>query len=162
MTDNQTAVTAIAERFPDTPTHTRAGLAAMNWDKPLAQVDRADMARKVLARYEAGETMREIADSIGLAAADQLYRLVLDQCPDDWRAYQSARALGRYERSMTQLETAQDGLGLSRAREVARFTSWELERLQRRLYGQDAPQINVAGDGVTIQVMNYRPQGTEP
>jgi hypothetical protein len=43
---------------------------------------------------------------------------------------------------MTELEEAPDALSLARAREKVRSAQWELERLLRRLYGQDR-EINV-------------------
>jgi len=141
------------------PAYTRAGLQAMNGDKPLANADKAAMALSVLARYEAGERMDDIAAGLGLASADQLYRLLLAYAPDEWRAYQSARAARRMEQSVRDLETAHDGLGLTRAREIARIAGWELERLQRRLYGQDAPASVAAAVQINVTVT---PQGEQP
>jgi hypothetical protein len=62
----------------------------------------------------------------------------------------------RLERARTDRELAQNVLDLARARDDEKSAQWELERLLRRLYGQDAEQrsqaiiqINLAHNSLT-------------
>lgn len=68
------------------------------------------------------------------------YALLLREHEAEWKEAQKARAMARLERAQHELKTAPDALSLARAREEVRAAQWELERLLRRLYGQDAPQ----------------------
>lgn len=72
------------------------------------------------------------------------YALLLRDHQEEWKEAQRARALARLDRAQNQLKTAPDALSLARAREEVRAAQWELERLLRRLYGQDAPQVQQA------------------
>jgi hypothetical protein len=72
-----------------------------------------------------------------------LYALLLREHESDWKDIQEARALARLERSQNALRTAPDALSLARTREEVRSAQWELERLCRRLYGEDRSQTNV-------------------
>jgi hypothetical protein len=123
---------------------------AVNPKTPLANLDRKAFIAEALNRYEQGELMVDIALSIGLKGAEQIYRLLIAEVPDEWKSYQAARALRRLEDATRQLENAPDALSLARAREQTKAAQWELERLLRRIYGQDVPanlaqavQINI-------------------
>jgi hypothetical protein len=127
----------------------------------------------VLRRYETGEMLPDIAKSIGLSERT-LYRRLLEN-HDKWKAAQQAQALQRYEfakekhkEAMISLEALrakldEEGEKDSAARKwrLAHVTAieqawdravhraeWELERLLRRLYGQDQ-QVN---NGAPIQI----------
>jgi hypothetical protein len=132
--------------------HTLPGLAAMNEGKPLYDLDKPTAAAEILARYEHGELMSTIATSIGLKGSEQLYRLLISTAPDKWKDYQAARAMRRLEDATILLETAPDGLTLSRAREQVKAAQWELERLLRRLYGSDAPGSSQGGVQINIGI----------
>ena len=103
----------------------------------------------ILSRYSTGEEMAEIAQSYGLTSADQIYRQLIEQCPDEWKAHQAAKALRRLEEATTTLEStnplepgAKVHLGLARTRVAA--AQWELERLLRRLYGTEQANVGAA------------------
>jgi len=81
--------------------------------------------------------MLEIAQSYGLKGSEQLYRLLLATDPERWKEYQAAKVLKRLDDANKGLETASDALSLARAREQVRSAQWELERVLRRIYGQD-------------------------
>ena len=109
--------------------------------KPLANLPaerRAEIAHSVLTRYINGEQVAAMAPEYGVSDVT-IYALLLREHEDDWKEVQRARALARLEKSQHELETAPDALSLARARERVRSAQWELERLLRRLYGQDQP-----------------------
>jgi hypothetical protein len=92
-----------------------------------------------------------------------IYALLLRDHEEDWKEVQRARALARLERAQNELEVAPDALSLARARERVRSAQWELERLLRRIYGQDqvAEQagrvsitLNIGGAGATNAVQH--------
>lgn len=89
-----------------------------------------------------------------------IYALLLREREDDWKEVQRARALARLERAQGEMETAPDVLSLARARERVRSAQWELERLMRRLYGQDAPAH--VGSAVQINISLRRDNEREP
>jgi hypothetical protein len=121
-----------------------------------------------LHRYINGEQVAAIAPEYGVSDVT-IYALLLREHQDTWKEVQRARALARLEREQHKAETAPDALSLARAREGIRSAQWELERLLRRLYGQDAQvmatqpvQINinlrskpldVVGDTVEAQIV---------
>lgn len=121
--------------------------------KPLANLPaerRTEIAKEVLTRYINGEQVADMAPEYGFSDVT-IYALLLREHEDDWKEVQRARALARLERRQKELETAPDALSLARAREGVRSAQWELERLLRRLYGQDqqAPVQNV---GIVINL----------
>jgi hypothetical protein len=132
-----------------TPSHALAGLEAMNADKPLTKYEPKALAAQVIERYMDGEKVADIAKDLGLKGGEQIYRLLCKYAEDDWKDAQASRALVEFERAKEGLQTASDGLSLARAREQAKVAQWELERVLRRLYGQEAPQV--AGSG-TINI----------
>ena len=39
----------------------------------------------ILARYAEGEKMADIAPTLGLKGAEQIYRKLLKECPEEWK-----------------------------------------------------------------------------
>lgn len=103
---------------------------------------RQEIADQVLARYIQGEQVANMAAEYSTSDVT-IYALLLRERQEDWKDIQTARALARLERSQDKLETAADALSLARARESVRSAQWELERLLRRLYGEDKAQVAV-------------------
>lgn len=103
----------------------------------------------ILTRYEQGEMIPEQAKSLGVTH-QAIYRFLLAKAPDKWREYQTARVMHEYEMAKKRCEEAPDALALARAREGLRAAQWELERLCRRLYGQDQPPAS--GNAVQINI----------
>lgn len=125
------------------PPNTHAGLIAMNGTMPLAGRDYKQVCNEVIERYMDGEAMASIAKSYGLRSTERLYQLLVEHAESDWKKATTARALTRHENAIREMETAPDGLGVSRGREVAKTAQWELERVCRRIYGQDAPAVQI-------------------
>ena len=138
--------------------HWQNGLQAMNQNKPLAHLNketRPIFARSVLNRYLDGEDMQDIAKEFGIKRA-RLYQIIVEGDSEAWREAQSAKALQAFEDTLQALHDASDGLELARARETHKSAQWQLEKLLRRLYGDDkaAISINAAGN-VSIAVVSY-------
>lgn len=112
---------------------------------PLKEVDPKQVIERVLAE----ESTKDIAASLGVTRS-ALNQWLLTQAETDWKAAQIIRAHKRKEEAEEEMDTAADALSLARARERLRAAQWDLERVQRRIYGQDvsgqvanAVQINI-------------------
>lgn len=128
----------------------------------LTQERRTEIATEVLVRYINGEQVAEMAPEYGVSDVT-IYALLLREHEEAWKEVQRARALARLEKAQSRMETAPDALSLARAREQVKSAQWELERLLRRLYGQDhvsnesgrvSITLNVGGAGATIAAHN--------
>ncbi|MCR4298098.1 MAG: hypothetical protein NUV75_04985, partial [Gallionella sp.] len=139
----------------------RAGLLAMNAGKPLAHLTdttRPVFARMLASRYLDGEDIASLAVEYDVTR-DRLYQILVEGDSDAWRSAQSAKALTAFQDTKEQLESAPDGLSLARARELHKSAQWQLEKLLRRLYGDDKTAINVNAAGqVSIQIVSYSGQ----
>lgn len=120
----------------------------------LAKVD----PKTILARYEAGESIAEIAQTFDVTDAG-MYRFLLRTDPELWKELSSAHALAELDLAAKQQDEAHDMLSLSRAREKVGLAKWRLERLLRRYFGQD--QAHSSGPGVQINV-NISPRESNP
>ena len=109
-----------------------------------------------------GEQVADIAPEYETSDVT-LYALLLRDHEEVWKEAQRARALARSEganadlqRLRNEAKSATDALSLARTREQIRIAEanqrsaqWELERVYRRIYGQDAQtaahavQINI-------------------
>jgi hypothetical protein len=111
---------------------------------PLKGVD----PKHVLERYLAEETSTQIAASYGVTRS-ALSFFMLKYAEQEWKDAQVVKAIRKKEEADELLETADNQLDLTRAREKLKSAQWDLERVCRRIYGQDAPpnlaavQINI-------------------
>jgi hypothetical protein len=117
---------------------------------PLKDVKPED----VLERYLAEETSTQIAQSYGVTRA-ALSFFMLKHAEEQWKNAQVTKALQRKEKAEDAMETADNPLDLTRAREMLKSAQWDLERVCRRVYGQDAP---AAAQAVQINI-NLRREG---
>lgn len=106
---------------------------------PLKNVKPED----ILARYLAEETSTEIAKSLGVTKAALSY-FMLKHAENEWKDAQVVKALTRKELAEQRLETADNPLDLARGRELLKAAQWDLERVCRRIYGQDAPPAHAS------------------
>lgn len=131
--------------------------------RPLANLPaerRAEIASAVLDGYNNGKQVAQMAPDYGLSDVT-IYALLLRDHEGEWKEAQRARALARLERAQAELETAPDALSLARAREQVRAAQWELERLLRRIYGQDAPPNSVVPVQININMGAQQPQAID-
>ena len=115
----------------------------------------ATKPENILDRYANGETIFEIAKSLGLDHPDQVYRYLLNHAPEQWKQYKAARALRQLDEAEQAIDNAPDALSVTRAREKARIAQWQLERVLRQIYGQDVPIDAAARVQINID-MGYR------
>lgn len=120
--------------------------------------------KQILARYLSDESTQDIAASYGVTR-QALGQFLLKNAEDEWKDAQVARALARKEKAEDDLESAEktpDMLSLSRVRERLKAAQWELERVCRRIYGQDAGaqaaqavqiNINLRRDAQTVEIV---------
>lgn len=112
---------------------------------PLKDVD----PKLVLDRYLAGETGPQIATSLGVTK-QALSHWLCNVAETEWKSAQFVKAYALKEEADDLVKSADNPLDLARAREMLRSAQWDLERVCRRIYGQDAPssvanavQINI-------------------
>lgn len=113
---------------------------------------RDEIATEVLTRYINGEQVADMAPEYNVSDVT-IYALLLRDHEADWKEVQRARALARLERRQNEMDRATDMLSLARAKEGVRSAQWELERLLRRLYGQDAPAMATAPIQINIGIV---------
>lgn len=106
---------------------------------PLRHVD----PKVVLDRYLGGETGPQIAQSLGVTK-QALSHWLCNVAEQEWKSAQFVKAYNRKEQADDLIETADNPLDLARAREMLRSAQWDLERVCRRIYGQDAPPASAA------------------
>ena len=112
---------------------------------PLKAADPKDVLDRVLNE----ESTKDIAKSFGVTRS-ALNQWLLSTAETEWKAAQVVRAYKRKEEAEDEMDSAEDALSLARARERLRAAQWDLERVCRRIYGQDhvgqvaaAVQINI-------------------
>ena len=136
------------------PDRCKAGLDVANAGKPLAAFG-GDPAQ-LLERLRGGETVPQIAAELGVSHVS-MYGFLLRNAPEQWQEISAGRALSRLDKAETDLDTAEDQLTVSRARESAKLAQWNLERANRKLYGDSKPD----NSGLTIQVLIARDGETQ-
>lgn len=136
------------------PKNAQAGFLILRTADKLGSIEpeeRKALGLEIIQRYLTGESTATIAESYGVHRT-ALGQLMLKHCEEDWKEAQVARAIASKEAAEDDLEdktATPDALSLARARERLKAAQWNLEKLCRRLYGQDAPNVQVAAS-ITI------------
>jgi len=119
-------------------------------------------ADDILERIAQGERISDIAadyDRTGAALAIALAKYK----PVEYDAALKAQAEQRLEKFENQLETAPDGLSVSRGRELLAHQRWKLERLNPARWGQVKQAVQVNTDGAaTINIVSYADSAQTP
>ena len=125
---------------------------------PLRNISPKD----VLERYLAEEKTADIAKSYGVTFAG-LSHWLIENAEGEWKSAQIVLALKRKMEADELIDSATNPLELARAREKLRSAQWDLERVCRRIYGQDSPpaganavQININLRGAAQQYDSER------
>ena len=105
----------------------------------------------LLKRYLTDESTADIAASHHVSR-QALSKYLLKHAEADWKEAQVARAIARKEAAEDSMEVAQDPLALARARELLKAAQWDLERVCRRIYGEEHAQVNVITPVLNIVV----------
>ena len=103
------------------------------------------LVQQALTRYENGEEIREVCKDYGVSNVT-LYKQIIATEEETWKALQVARALARKEDAEEELDSAAEMFSIARARERLKAAQWDLERVCRRIYGQEPAQV--LGSGV--------------
>ena len=107
--------------------------------------------------YGNGASIYAIALDLGVEHTT-LYRHLIRHREGEWRDAKIGRALAELDEAEGDLKTAPDGLALSRARERCRAAQWQLERLMRRVYGQDHQADNSGRVSITLNIGAEKPR----
>ena len=103
---------------------------------------RSTSPQAILQRYLSDESTKDIAATYGVTR-QALGQYLLKVAEEDWKEAQVSRAIARKEKAEDDLETAADALSLARARELLKAAQWDLERVCRRIYGEDRTNLQV-------------------
>jgi hypothetical protein len=119
---------------------------------PLKDVDPKD----ILERYLGEETSTQIAKTYGVTRAALSY-FMLKHAEEQWKDAQVTKAMLRKEQAEDLLETADNPLDLARARELLKAAQWDLERVCRRIYGQDVTPDQLGRVSITLNIGQREP-----
>ena len=136
------------------PDRCKPGVLAMTKDKPLAHLDKEGkiaLVNSVFERYQDGAEIVELAAEVGISH-QRMYRMLIETNAEQWKAVQSSRALVQFQETYEELSAANDAVAIARAREKHRSAQWQLEKLLRRLYGDDKALININIDHRSIEL----------
>lgn len=131
------------------PDHWKPGLAKANANRPLAHLDKVEVAQLAISRYLQGEKAKDLAEELGITKP-RLYQIMSEVDPEGWRSAQASVALADLDETLDDMKNAADGLSLARARELHKSAQWKAERLARKLYG-DTKQDD-RGVSITVNV----------
>jgi hypothetical protein len=118
----------------------------------------------ILQRYLSDESTKDIAASYGVTR-QALGKYLLSVAESEWREAQVARAIARKESAednLDAIETKIEGadkeerdrltLRVSLARERLKSAQWDLERVCRRIYGQDVTPDQLGRVSITLNI----------
>jgi hypothetical protein len=120
--------------------------------------------KTILARYLSDESTKDIAKCYGVTR-QALGQYLLKHAESEWKEAQVARAIARKEQAEDDMESIglriegadKDGrdrltLTLSLARERLKSAQWDLERVCRRIYGQDVSPDQLGRISITLNI----------
>jgi hypothetical protein len=123
-----------------------------NLPAKLADVD----AKTILQRYLSDESTKDIASSYGITR-QALGQHLLKVAEAEWKDAQVARAVARREAEIERLDSIQNAIATADQEQRAKLklslacaerslaaAQWDLERVCRRIYGQEAPTAQQA------------------
>jgi len=119
-------------------------------DGGLANAD----PKAVLQRYLDGENSVQIAESLGITK-QRLSFWLIKHSEQEWKDVQVTKAVELYEQALEELNVAKDrrdAVDLAYVREKLRSAQWQLERVCRRIYGQDAPPAGATAVQINIGI----------
>lgn len=129
---------------------------------------RAEIALELLTGYAQGQEIAELAKGYDISDVTA-YALLIRDHEDEWKKAQESRAIAKRDRSANDLtelrrqlweaETAHDAISLARIREQIRLAEiqakraeWELERVFKRIYGQDVSPDQLGRVSITLNI----------
>ena len=115
-------------------------------------------AKDVVARFLLNETNAQIAKSFDVTPT-ALSFWMLKHAEYEWKEAQIIKAMRRKDEAELGIDNSKNQLGLNRSKESLKAAQWDLERICRRIYGQDLPVQAMAAIRVDINL--NRDQGQE-
>ena len=103
------------------------------------------LVQQALTRYENGEEIRQVCKDYGVSNVT-LYKRIIAEQEEAWKEIQVARAFARKEEAEIELDTAPDMVSVARCTQRLKGAQWDLERVCRRIYGQEPAAV--LGSGV--------------
>lgn len=110
--------------------------------------------KSVLQRYLDGENSVQIAEGLGITK-QRLSFWLLKNAEQEWKDVQVAKAIEQYDEALDELNVAKEGrdaIDLAYVREKLKSAQWQLERVCRRIYGQDAPPAGTSAVQINIGI----------
>jgi hypothetical protein len=95
--------------------------------------------QKILASILEGKRTHDIAEELGVTREKLVYHLTT-KAAEEWKTSQLLRDLKRKEEAEDEIDNAQDALALKKAEAKLKSAQWSLERVCRRIYGDNAPK----------------------
>jgi HD superfamily phosphohydrolase len=114
-----------------------------------------ELMRSVIARYLKGEKVEEIAKEYGCSRWVMNQALVA-HAETEWKDAQVARAITRLNDAEDLLDNAKDAFELAKGREILKSAQWMLEKLWRRLFGQEQ-QSNLQAINIHLGINRPEP-----
>lgn len=102
---------------------------------PAAKLEKAS-PRAVLKRLLSDESPEQIAASYGVTT-HALNLFLMSKSEQGWKDTQMARAASLKNEAETMMRNAKEPLSLAKGRELMKAAQWDLERVGRRIYGQE-------------------------
>ena len=134
------------------PENTKAGLMAMNALKPLANLEDPHI---VIDRLLSGESVKSIADSFNISET-AVYTWLVRNYPNDLQEIRAGNSLAKLDQCESILdeevtnETVRvDGVKTNRAGLKIRAHQWNLERANRKLFGESKDKIDLNINNIT-------------
>lgn len=107
----------------------------------------------IIERVAKGERLRDIAESLGITHGAISQQLAKDA---EYQAAMEAGLEAKMDQREEELERAEDGLTVARARELLSHARWRAERRLPHLYGQQRQAVAIQTDGpAKIVMVNY-------
>lgn len=108
---------------------------------------------QIIQRVAKGDRLLDISADLGVTPAAISQQLAKDP---EYEAAMAAGLEAKMDQREMELECADDGLKVARARELLSHARWRAERRLPHLYGQQRPAIAVQTEGpAKIMVVSY-------
>jgi len=146
-------VVGALQTLPELPAH-------FNPIRALPETEQIKLLDAILSHYENGTSIYAIAEQLGVDNAT-IYRQLIKHRLEDWKEVRSARYHSLIEEAEKNMKEATDPLAVTRAREQLANARWMLERLQRKIYGQDQAAAGVNAVQININLRRDQAQAIE-
>lgn len=110
----------------------------------------------ILYRAMQGDKLEDVAKDVRMSAPT-LHRTLYKYAEDEWKEVQVSRMQAKYDAALESFEKSEGILEITRTKELVKSLQWQLERLNRRLYGADTPKDAVGR--ITINLNMGEPSG---